>query len=84
MTSWTGFSNLMNERNDQTYPEYFLLSTKRISLPFVLVAASAIFWKASKNEPSTMIVFLNKRQKINNLNWKEIQCPPYLGKMENR
>ena len=29
-----------------------------LDLPFVLVAASAIFWKESKNEASTTIVVL--------------------------
>ena len=29
--------------------------------PFVLVAASAIFWKVSRKEPSARIVFLQQR-----------------------
>ena len=33
----------------------------KYKLPFVLEAASAIFWKVSKNEPKTTIVVLIKR-----------------------
>ena len=33
----------------------------KYKLPFVLEAASAIFWNVSKNEPKTTIVVLIKR-----------------------
>ena len=37
-----------------------ILLRQKVYWPFVFVAASAIFWKVSKKEPSARIVFLKK------------------------
>ena len=46
-----------------TIEHFFLveiLLRQKVYWPFVFVAASAIFWKVSKKEPSARIVFLKK------------------------